>query len=294
MILSRSTRPDGAPKPQIVAQDAPLAPAPAPARRTARGPRMTRFTAATVDERRAMLDEIGAADVDALFADVPAHLRLARELELPAAACEDDVLRELSAMADRNVSTAREVCFLGAGMYDHYVPAVVDAIVGRAEFLTPYTPCQLEVSQGTLQAMFEYQTAIAELPGLPVANASVYDGASAVAAAAYLAMLTNGRRRLVVSRGLHPHARQTLETHAVGYGMEVVEVALDATVTTFKRRMSPVDCSRLTVSTASVERSRCASAKSGARSPGSSLRPTTVSCSSNSNASPVRSVMSVI
>jgi glycine dehydrogenase subunit 1 len=116
-------------------------------------------------------------------------------------------------------------------MYDHYVPAVVDAIIGRAEFLTPYTPYQPEVSQGTLQAMFEYQTAISELTGLPVANASVYDGASAVAAAAYLAKLANGRPRLVVSRGLHPHARQTLETHAVGYGMDVVEVGLDGPVT---------------------------------------------------------------
>jgi len=192
---------------------------------------VTRFTAVTVHERQAMLDEIGVADVDELFADIPAHLRLGRELELPAAACEDDVLRELSGMADRNVSTAREVCFLGAGMYDHYVPAVVDAIVGRAEFLTPYTPYQPEVSQGTLQAMFEYQTAITELTGLPVANASVYDGASAVAAAAYLAKLANGRGRLVVSGGLHPHARQTLDTHAVGYGMEVIEVALEGTVT---------------------------------------------------------------
>jgi glycine dehydrogenase subunit 1 len=192
---------------------------------------MTRFTAVTVDERRAMLDEIGVAGVDDLFADVPDHLRLTHDLQLPAAVCEDDVLRELTTLADRNVSTAGEVCFLGAGMYDHYVPAVVDAIVGRAEFLTPYTPYQPEVSQGTLQAMFEYQTAISELTGLPVSNASVYDGASAVAAAAYLAKLTNERPRLVVSRGLHPHARETLRTHARGYDMEVVEVALDGTVT---------------------------------------------------------------
>jgi glycine dehydrogenase subunit 1 len=192
---------------------------------------MTRFTSVTVGERRAMLDEIGVGSVDDLFDDVPDHLRLVRQLDLPAAACEDDVLREFAALAARNVSTSDEVCFLGAGMYDHYVPAVVDAIIGRAEFLTPYTPYQPEVSQGTLQAMFEYQTAISELTGLAVSNSSVYDGASAVAAAAYLAKLTNGRPRLVVSRGLHPHARETLRTHARGYGMEVVEVALDGTVT---------------------------------------------------------------
>jgi len=195
------------------------------------GGHMTRFTSVTADERRAMLDEIGVATVDDLFADVPDHLRLTDDLNLPAALCEDDVLRELAALADENVSTAGEVCFLGAGMYDHYVPAVVDAIIGRAEFLTPYTPYQPEVSQGTLQAMFEYQTAISELTGLAVSNASVYDGASAVAAAAYLAKLSNGRSRLVVSRGLHPHARQTLRTHARGYGMELVEADLDGTVT---------------------------------------------------------------
>jgi glycine dehydrogenase subunit 1 len=233
MIVFPLPLPDGRLKPHLAAQPTDLPPGcdDVPQEDQAAGGHMTRFTSVTIDERRAMLDEIGVADVDELFGDVPEHLLLGRELELPAAVCEDDVLRELSAMADRNVSTASELCFLGAGMYDHYVPAVVDAIVGRAEFLTPYTPYQPEVSQGTLQAMFEYQTAISELTGLPVSNASVYDGASAVAAAAYLAKLSNGRRRLVVSRGLHPHARQTLETHAVGYDMEVVEVALDGTVT---------------------------------------------------------------
>src|SRR5688500_10011548 len=111
-------------------------------------------------------------------------------------------------------------------MYDHYVPAIVDAITSRSEFLTPYTPYQPEISQGGLQVMFEFQTAIAELTGLPVANAAVYEGPSAVAAAGYLAKLETGRTKLVASRGLHPHSRAALRTHAAGYGMEVVESPL--------------------------------------------------------------------
>ena len=113
-------------------------------------------------------------------------------------------------------------------MYDHYVPALIDMLMERSEFLTPYTPYQPEISQGGLQVMFEYQTAISELTGLPVSNASTYEGPSAVAAAAYLAKLHNGRRRLVVSAGLHPHTIQTLRTYAHGYEMEVLEVPLHA------------------------------------------------------------------
>ena len=116
-------------------------------------------------------------------------------------------------------------------MYDHYVPALIDMLTERSEFLTPYTPYQPEISQGGLQVMFEYQTAISELTGLPVSNASVYEGPSAVAAAGYLAKLHNGGRRFVVSAGLHPHAIETLRTHAHGYGMEVVEVPLRDGVT---------------------------------------------------------------
>ena len=116
--------------------------------------------------------------------------------------------------------------FLGAGMYDHYVPALIDSIIERSEFLTPYTPYQPEVSQGGLQAMFEYQTAISELTGLPISNASVYEGPSAVAAAGYVAKHSVGRRRFVISAGVHPHSRETLRTLAHGWDMEVVEAPL--------------------------------------------------------------------
>ena len=112
-------------------------------------------------------------------------------------------------------------------MYDHYVPSIIDMLMSRSEFLTPYTPYQPEVSQGGLQVMFEYQTAISELTGLPVSNASVYEGPSAVGAAAYMAKLANKRPRVLVSRGVHPHSRETLATLAVGYGTTIGEVGLD-------------------------------------------------------------------
>ncbi len=144
---------------------------------------------------------------------------------------EQDVYGHLLDLARRNTSAEDELTFLGGGMYDHYVPAVIDMLLGRSEFLTPYTPYQPEISQGGLQVMFEYQTAISELTGLPVSNASVYEGPSAVGAAAYLAKLANGKRRIVVSRGVHPHSRETLRTLAHGYGMEVVEVPLSGGAT---------------------------------------------------------------
>src|SRR5687767_5107293 len=111
-------------------------------------------------------------------------------------------------------------------MYDHYVPALIDSIITRSEFLTPYTPYQPEISQGGLQVMFEYQTAISELTGLPVSNASMYEGPSSVASAGYLARLENKRTKFVVSRGVHPHSRETLETYARGFGATIEEVPL--------------------------------------------------------------------
>ncbi|MFZ0041594.1 MAG: aminomethyl-transferring glycine dehydrogenase subunit GcvPA [Solirubrobacteraceae bacterium] len=187
---------------------------------------MTRYTPATEPDRREMLAAIGVDSIEALFADIPSSLRLHRDLRLDAGLSEQEVYDELRALAARNVSTEDELSFLGAGMYDHYVPALVDSITSRSEFLTPYTPYQPEVSQGGLQAMFEYQTAISELTGLPVSNASVYEGPSAVAAAGYVAKLTNGRGRFVVSGGVHPHAREALRTLAHGWGMEVEEAPL--------------------------------------------------------------------
>jgi glycine dehydrogenase subunit 1 len=188
---------------------------------------VSRYTSATDADRAAMLEAIGVGSTDALFADIPADLRLGRPLELPDGLSEAEVFDQIAALAARNADADSETCFLGAGMYDHYVPALVEAIISRSEFLTPYTPYQPEVSQGGLQVMFEFQTAISELTGLPVANASLYEGPSSIASAAYLALgAGKGRRRLVVSRGVHPHARATLETYARGWDAKVVEVGL--------------------------------------------------------------------
>src|SRR3954465_15520402 len=140
-----------------------------------------------------MLKAIGAGSIDELFADIPEDVRLDRAIDLPAGKSEQEVYAYLRDLARRNVSTEDEISFLGAGMYDHYVPSLVDALLSRSEFLTPYTPYQPEISQGGLQVMFEFQTAISELTGLPVSNASVYEGPSAVAAAGYLAKLETKR-----------------------------------------------------------------------------------------------------
>jgi glycine dehydrogenase subunit 1 len=178
-----------------------------------------------------MLEAIGVGSIDELFEDIPEGLRLGRPLELPDGKPETEVYDRLSMLASRNSHAEVETSFLGAGMYDHYVPAIVDAITGRSEFLTPYTPYQPEISQGGLQVMFEFQTAMSELTGLPVSNAALYEGPSAVASAAYLAIGATGRSKLVASRGVHPHSRESLVTYGAGYGSELVEVPLSGGVT---------------------------------------------------------------
>src|SRR5829696_250295 len=142
-----------------------------------------------------MLAAIGADSIDDLFADVPEGVRLGRPLELPAGKPEQEVYGYLRDLAALNVSAEDEISFVGAGMYDHYVPSLIDSILARSEFLTPYTPYQPEISQGGLQVMFEYQTAISELTGLPVSNASVYEGPSALGAAGFLARQHHRRTR---------------------------------------------------------------------------------------------------
>jgi glycine dehydrogenase subunit 1 len=192
---------------------------------------LSRYTSVTDADREAMLERIGAGSIDELFADVPEGVRLDRPLDLPPGLPEQEVYARLRELASRNVSTEDELSFVGAGMYDHYVPALVDTLLSRSEFLTPYTPYQPEVSQGTLQVMFEYQTAISELTGLPVSNATLYEAPSAVASAGWLAHGQTRRSRFVASRGVHPHAREALATTSKGYGATVDEVPLRDGVT---------------------------------------------------------------
>jgi glycine dehydrogenase subunit 1 len=178
----------------------------------------------TPDDVRAMLATIGVPSIDDLFAHVPANLRGRAGIELPAGLTEPELRRELAELAGRNAAGA--VAFLGAGAYPHWIPSVVDHVLLRSEFATAYTPYQPEVSQGTLQATFEFQTFAALLLGLEVANASMYDGASATAEAVLMARrLLPGRRKVLVARALHPHYRATIATYVRGLAdVELVEV----------------------------------------------------------------------
>jgi glycine dehydrogenase subunit 1 len=171
-----------------------------------------------------MLETIGVASVEELFADVPAGVRLRRELALDPPLSELELVEHLTELAERNVHTGPELSFLGAGIYDHYVPAVVDAVLSRGEFLTAYTPYQPEVSQGVLQAIFEYQTAICELTGMDVSNASGYDGTTVAADACYVAKHATGRSKVVLAETLNPQVRQVVKTYAPGFGLTVIEV----------------------------------------------------------------------
>jgi glycine dehydrogenase subunit 1 len=180
------------------------------------------YTSLTPDDRDAMLAAIGVSSVEELFRDIPAGVRFARDLAVPPALAEAELTRHLEELAAKNV--VDDVSFLGAGIYDHYVPAVVDAILQRGELLTAYTPYQPELSQGVLQAIFEYQTAICELTGMDVSNASGYDGTTVAADVCFVAKAVTGRTRVVVTQATHPQVREVVRTFARGFGLEVVEV----------------------------------------------------------------------
>ena len=176
-------------------------------------------------DRDVMLETIGVSSVEDLFAEIPEGVRFRRALDLEPALSEPELVAHLAELASRNVHTGRELSFLGAGMYDHYVPAVVDAFFSRGEFVTAYTPYQPEMSQGVLQAIFEYQTAICELTGMDVSNASGYDGTTVAADACYVAKHATGRSKVVLCETVNPQVRQVVKTYAPGFGLEVVEVA---------------------------------------------------------------------
>jgi glycine dehydrogenase subunit 1 len=185
-----------------------------------------RYIPHTAEEVSSMLETIGVASVEDLFRSIDSKLRLDRAMELPPALSEQELTAELSAMAARNASLADHDWLLGAGTYAHYSPSVIDAMISRGEFLTAYTPYQAEMSQGTLQAIFEWQTMMASLTGMDVANASMYDGASATAEAALMAMRVTRRHKVLCSGALHPHYRDVIHTYLDGLDAEVVEVPI--------------------------------------------------------------------
>ncbi|MFL0248574.1 aminomethyl-transferring glycine dehydrogenase subunit GcvPA [Candidatus Clostridium stratigraminis] len=176
-----------------------------------------------IDEEK-MLDSLGMNSLEDLFKDIPEDLRLKRKLNLNEPMSELEVSKKVKALAGKNLNSEDLVCFLGAGSYDHYVPSVIKHITSRSEFYTAYTPYQPEISQGTLQAIFEYQTMIAELTGMDVANASMYDGATACAEAAMMACENTKRKTILVSKAVHPEIRKVLKTYMRFHGEELLEI----------------------------------------------------------------------
>lgn len=177
----------------------------------------------TPEDQQTMLEAIGAASIDELFASIPSELRLARQLEIPSALSELELAQHMSALASKNAHAGDKVCFLGAGSYDHFVPAVVDAIASRGEFYTSYTPYQPEVSQGNLQAMFEYQTLICELTGMDVSNASLYDGGTAAVEAVLMCRAATRRSgKVVTTASVHPEYREILRTYLTNLNTQLV------------------------------------------------------------------------
>src|SRR5271157_1610096 len=184
-----------------------------------------RYLPLTDRDRGEMLEAIGVDSIDALFADVPDAAHLDGPVDLPKAMGEIEVERLISRMAARNVAAGSVPFFIGGGVYRHHIPAAVDHLIQRGEFLTSYTPYQPEISQGTLQYLFEFQTQVALLTGMEVANASLYDGATACAEAVMMANRVTGRKKAILSGGLHPHYREACETYARFVGFELAAPA---------------------------------------------------------------------
>ena len=187
---------------------------------------MSGYVPNTDADRSEMLAGLGFDTVEELFSDIPESVRLKRELELPEAMSEMELLQYMRQLGAENKNLSDNVCFLGAGAYDHYIPSVVGHIISRQEFYTSYTPYQPEISQGMLQAIFEYQSMICELTGMEVSNASMYDGATALAEAASMALRSTGRSRTLVSAAVHPEYREVLKTYARFNGSVYKEIGL--------------------------------------------------------------------
>lgn len=201
-----------------------------------------RYIPLTEKDKQEMLQTIGAKSIGELFGDVPSDILLNRDLNIAEGEAETTLLRRLNRIASKNITKETHTSFLGAGVYDHYAPSVVDAMISRSEFYTAYTPYQPEISQGELQAIFEFQTLICELTDMDVANSSMYDGMTSFAEACILAFSQTKKKKIVVSKGLHYQALQVLHTYAkTRKEFEVVEIDLDGTVTDLKKLEAAVD-----------------------------------------------------
>ncbi|KKK33213.1 glycine dehydrogenase [Mesobacillus campisalis] len=183
-----------------------------------------RYLPLTESDKTAMLDAIGVSSVDELFSDIPESVRFKGEYKIKPAKSEPALMKELARMAGKNADLKTNTSFLGAGVYDHYMPVIVDHVISRSEFYTAYTPYQPEISQGELQAIFEFQTMICELTGMDVANSSMYDGGTALAEAAMLSAAQTKRKKVLISAAVHPEAKDVVKTYAKGQYIDVVEV----------------------------------------------------------------------
>ncbi|PAB57722.1 aminomethyl-transferring glycine dehydrogenase subunit GcvPA [Anaeromicrobium sediminis] len=201
---------------------------------------MHRYIANTEADRKYMLNEINAESIDDLFSDIPEELKLGRELNLKEGMSEIEIFNHMNEIASKNKSINDLTCFLGAGAYDHYIPTIIKHMVLRSEFFTAYTPYQPEISQGTLQAIFEYQTMISDLTGMDVSNASMYDGATACAEAAIMACANTRRKSVLVSKTVNPETRKVLNTYMKYRNLEVIEVDMTDGVTDLEHLKSLV------------------------------------------------------
>ncbi len=190
-----------------------------------------RYLPMTEQDQKEMLSSIGVEKVEELFSDIPESVRFKGEYKIKPAKSEPALLKELSNLASKNADLKRYTSFLGAGVYDHYAPVIVDHVISRSEFYTAYTPYQPEISQGELQAIFEFQTMICELTGMDVANSSMYDGGTALAEAAMLSAGQTRRKKILLSSTVHPEARDVIKTYAKGQHVEVVEIPYQDGVT---------------------------------------------------------------
>ncbi|WP_053367117.1 aminomethyl-transferring glycine dehydrogenase subunit GcvPA [Bacillus sp. FJAT-27245] len=183
-----------------------------------------RYLPMTEQDKAAMLEVIGVESVEELFKDIPEKVRFQGEYNIKPAKSETELMKELAALAAKNADFKSHASFLGAGVYDHYMPVIVDHVLSRSEFYTAYTPYQPEISQGELQAIFEFQTMICELTGMDVANSSMYDGGTALAEAAMLSAAQTRRKKILISEAVHPESREVVKTYAKGQYIEVVEI----------------------------------------------------------------------
>ncbi|MBP2240856.1 glycine dehydrogenase subunit 1 [Cytobacillus eiseniae] len=183
-----------------------------------------RYLPMTETDKKEMLDTIGVNSIDELFSDIPESVRFNGEYQIKPAKTETALMKELTLMAQKNADLRSHTSFLGAGVYDHYMPIIVDHVLSRSEFYTAYTPYQPEISQGELQAIFEFQSMICELTGMDVANSSMYDGGTALAEAAMLSAGQTKRKKVLISSAVHPESKEVVKTYAKGQYIDVIEV----------------------------------------------------------------------